>query len=97
MTQKLEVICQQWHDSDQCAGFSFHKDIKEWREYRNNKIELTKNNPYPLTPIGEVFFPLVDSKTYASVQTKGTTAMPYVSLKELISKGMITGGERYEA
>jgi len=92
MTQnKLEVICQKWFDTDQSAGFSFHRDFKSWGKYRNETVEGSANNHYPFEPVGEPMLVYVSKEVEDRVTSDGTVVFgyDYFNLSVLKQKGIL--------
>ena len=82
MVQKIEIICQRWHDSDQSAGKSLHLTMRDWLNYKNKRVEETQNNHYPFVPSGEPFFVYVNANVQRRLERQGTIMYPYSSINE---------------
>lgn len=79
MVERIEVICQKWHDTDQMAGVTLHLNLKEHRKYLQQIKSHNDDNAlsYPHNPIGDVVKVEVYAKTLRKLRNQGTLVFGY--------------------
>jgi len=77
MERRKKAFCQEWHDTDQSAGFTLHPDLESWMEYKNKRIEETKGNHYPFRAMSDPVKILVSENIYDRMRKKGTLVFGY--------------------